>query len=470
MADLTDTDRSALAKSQVIAPAFALAIGSGAVIWFTWFLLHLPALSTPPTVAGPVIGLVWIGASAFLARRWGVGPARAALSGLLAAMVSLLLLGSMLARPSGDHFADGAGGLRPGALLIAGGFLAGGALVGAIGGLAGRGNPVRPPVDLAWHSRLAGAVAATFAPLLLIGGFVTSTESGMAVPDWPSTFGSNMFLYPQELMQQQSRVYLEHMHRLFGSLAGLCTMILWIATLAHAPARRRFGLWTTLLFLAVCLQGYIGAQRVLLNNPYLGALHGTFGQVTFAFAGVIALWMSPIYASLAEITLAGTRRVRLFATMALHATILQLVLGSVYRHLRRGEDAGATHIAWTHIAFAFVVVLLAIVSGSLLIRAGKTGREALGVPVATRLRRIGAGIHGVVGLQFALGWAAFIVVMTGDPRAAVPTTEALAAAEPVPAAEAIASTLHQGNGALLLLLLMLGWAWSRRLHRAAAGI
>ena len=69
---------------------------------------------------------------------------------------------------------------------------------------------------------MAAAVVAV-APLLFVGGLVTSTNSGMAVPDWPNTFGSNMFLYPLG-PRAQPDVYLEHSHRLFGTLVGLATL------------------------------------------------------------------------------------------------------------------------------------------------------------------------------------------------------------------------------------------------------
>ena len=73
--------------------------------------------------------------------------------------------------------------------------------------------------------------------VLLIGGLVTSTESGMAVPDWPGTFGANMFLYPIGLMAHP-RIFLEHSHRLFGAMAGLVSILALLA-LWTGPARAR---------------------------------------------------------------------------------------------------------------------------------------------------------------------------------------------------------------------------------------
>ena len=65
--------------------------------------------------------------------------------------------------------------------------------------------------------------AATFI-LLMAGGLVTSNRAGMAVPDWPATFGSNMFLYP--LSKMTGGIYFEHTHRLLGTFVGLAAITL----------------------------------------------------------------------------------------------------------------------------------------------------------------------------------------------------------------------------------------------------
>src|SRR5436305_12713818 len=61
-------------------------------------------------------------------------------------------------------------------------------------------------------------------PLLLVGGSVTVYRVGMAVPDWPTTFGINMFLY--DFVNAPWGVYLEHSHRLFGAAVGLTCVVL----------------------------------------------------------------------------------------------------------------------------------------------------------------------------------------------------------------------------------------------------
>ena len=53
--------------------------------------------------------------------------------------------------------------------------------------------------------------------LLCSGGLVTSHGAGMAVPDWPNSFGYNMFLFP--VSRWVGGIFYEHTHRLdrFGN-------------------------------------------------------------------------------------------------------------------------------------------------------------------------------------------------------------------------------------------------------------
>src|SRR5713101_8321665 len=81
-----------------------------------------------------------------------------------------------------------------------------------------------------WPHRLAVVTAAATLVLIFVGGLVTNTGSALAVPDWPTTFGYNMFLYPWSRMV--GGVFYEHSHRLIGSLVGLLTVAfavsLWV--------------------------------------------------------------------------------------------------------------------------------------------------------------------------------------------------------------------------------------------------
>src|SRR5947207_1326298 len=74
-------------------------------------------------------------------------------------------------------------------------------------------------------------------PLIFVGGLVTTYRVGMAVPDWPTTFGMNMFLY--RFWEAAWGVFIEHGHRLYGAAVGVATIVLLICFLA---AQGRWGL------------------------------------------------------------------------------------------------------------------------------------------------------------------------------------------------------------------------------------
>ena len=79
----------------------------------------------------------------------------------------------------------------------------------------------------AWPHRVAMLLVCLTAILIWIGSVVTTTKSGMAVPDWPTTYGYNMFLYDWQIWYRgPNDIFLEHGHRLFGSLIGFMTIVL----------------------------------------------------------------------------------------------------------------------------------------------------------------------------------------------------------------------------------------------------
>ncbi len=126
---------------------------------------------------------------------------------------------------------------------------------------------------------------ATFV-LICSGGLVTSHGAGMAVPDWPNTYGYNMFLFP--ISRWVGGIFYEHSHRLIASGVGLMMMIL--AAWLLAVERRK---WVKVLgmaaFVAVCVQGVLGGLRVTENMPELGIFHGLLAQSFFCALGILTI-------------------------------------------------------------------------------------------------------------------------------------------------------------------------------------
>ena len=71
--------------------------------------------------------------------------------------------------------------------------------------------------------------AAFIFPLIWVGGLVTTHDAGMAVPDWPGTYGYNLFLYPLSTwLYGPFDLLIEHGHRLLGSWVGFLVILLCI--------------------------------------------------------------------------------------------------------------------------------------------------------------------------------------------------------------------------------------------------
>lgn len=431
----------------IVTAGFAAAVG----VWSAWFITHLPWLGMSERISIPLLLAVWLAMAILGPRIAGVDPRRTspvfgAGAGVVAAILGLLILGSKL----GEH-APGFEALRPSAALMALGFIILGAVIGAIGsGLASfLPAPLAAPREQGhWLSRLAIVACVAVAPLLFVGGLVTSTDSGMAVPDWPNTFGSNMFLYPLG-PRAQPNVYLEHSHRLFGTLVGLATLSLMIGVYRNDD-RRWVRRWAIVAFALVCIQGILGGVRVTENSRLLAMVHGVLAQILFAALVALAVFLAPAYRAMVarlaasappEITpdLQPTlRRLRFLATGAAHVTILQLVFGAMYRHFR------SDHALWTHAVFSVVVVILAVAAGFAAMAVPQTlGR------VGRIVRAAGKGVLLTVGVQFVLGWIAFGAGGREHEAATI--------------LQALIRTVHQANGALLLALTTMLYMWTRPL-------
>jgi cytochrome c oxidase assembly protein subunit 15 len=128
-------------------------------------------------------------------------------------------------------------------------------------------------------------LAATFL-LLWSGGLVTSKNVGMSVPDWPTTYGYNMFLFP--VSKWVGGIFYEHSHRLIASGVGLMTLVLAVWILAADPRR-----WVKYLgsaaFVAVCLQGVLGGLRVTLFKDELGIFHALLAQSFLCAIGILCV-------------------------------------------------------------------------------------------------------------------------------------------------------------------------------------
>jgi cytochrome c oxidase assembly protein subunit 15 len=296
---------------------------------------------------------------------------------------------------------------------------------------------------------LAVATAVATVVLILFGGLVTNTGAALAVPDWPTTFGHNMFLFPWSGMV--GGVFYEHSHRLLGSLVGLLTIALAAALWPLGGRLRWLGLAAVA---AVCVQGVLGGLRVVLMQDLLAIVHGCLAH---AFFGLVVGLAGATSAAAARPAPAPLPALRALALAAAAVVYVQIVLGALLTHagwivlhlagalavfalvpavtarLRRSGDAVAAGLA---------AVMLALLAGQLALGLGAflarfstlalPGGQAtvLALPVAHRV--VGGLIFATAVLMAARVWWA-------------PTSSAPAAARPVARAGALAPA--PGGGA-----------------------
>src|SRR5206468_12891792 len=110
-----------------------------------------------------------------------------------------------------------------------------------------------------WLHRFAVVLAGATFLLICAGGMVTSTDSGLSVPDWPTTYGQNMFTFPYS--KWVGGIFYEHSHRLIASSVGFLTigLTVWLVI----GDRRRWLKWLGVFaLLAVIAQGVLGGLTV----------------------------------------------------------------------------------------------------------------------------------------------------------------------------------------------------------------
>jgi len=180
------------------------------------------------------------------------------------------------------------------------------------------------------------AVANVFATFLLVGlgGLVTSHEAGMSVPDWPTTYGYNMFLFP--FNKWVGGIFYEHSHRLLASLVGLLTTVLAI-WLWLKDARKWLQWLGIAAFLLVIAQGILGGLRVRWQLDWLGVPHGAIAQAFLVLTAAIALFTSRWWLeSAAQKRAAVPRGLRSHVFYVTLLIFAQLLIAATMRHQHAG--------------------------------------------------------------------------------------------------------------------------------------
>lgn len=178
-----------------------------------------------------------------------------------------------------------------------------------------------------------GATLLAFATLFLIfvGGLVTSTGSGLAVPDWPLSFGQ---FFPPMV----GGVFYEHGHRLVAATVGLSTVMLasWVLLMERRPVVRRLA---AAAVATVVAQGLLGGVTVLLLlPPAVSVAHACVAQAFLCITVALAVVTRPGWEATPLPVSRGADGPGLASLTALTAAAVyvQLLLGAIMRHTGAG--------------------------------------------------------------------------------------------------------------------------------------
>lgn len=188
--------------------------------------------------------------------------------------------------------------------------------------------------DRRWLRLFSKLVCLSVFFLIFKGALVTSNDAGLAVPDWPTSFGENMFLFPPS--KWKGIIFYEHVHRLLASAVGMLTVILAVWLLAAEKRSWVKKLACASVVLVIC-QGVLGGLTVIYLLPAaISSLHGVLGQTFFIAMLFLAysqsLEMKKRIAGRSE----GNRTAFRHALVLTGLVYLQLMVGAVMRHTESG--------------------------------------------------------------------------------------------------------------------------------------
>jgi protoheme IX farnesyltransferase len=284
------------------------------------------------------------------------------------------------------------------------------------------------------HHRLALLLAGATLALVFVGGLVTSTQSGLAVPDWPLSYGR---VFPP----MRGAVLFEHGHRLLAASIGFLTLLTALA-FQRFEGRRwlRRAAWGALGL--VVLQGLFGGITVLLKlkKPAFSVVHACLAQTFFSLTVALAAWSSRAWeeAPARPPEPEGATPLHLAGLLLFAALYAQLILGAVIRH---------TGLAV--LAHMLNPLLILVLVGVMVSRAGTASGES---PALTRCLW---SLPAAFLAQVVLGVLTYFIVSPGT---------SLAWARPVRVAVV---TAHVAMGALFLGLAALSALFSYRTRPGA---
>jgi cytochrome c oxidase assembly protein subunit 15 len=287
------------------------------------------------------------------------------------------------------------------------------------------------------HHRFTVLVAVLAFLLILAGALVTSNNAGLAVPDWPTSFG-HLFKIPPMI----GGIKWEHSHRMIAEFVGLLTIVVAIWT--WRVDKRRWMRWLTIgAVLGVIFQGILGGLTVLnFTPPLISTAHGVVGQTMFCVLAAIAVFTSRSW--LEEPAEKMTRKdagplIR-HSWMLIGFLYLQLILGAGFRHVwTKWGPPGSNHWPTHKIIHIFLyphILNALLVAGLVLYLGMRTLSKHSNIP---HLKVPGMWLLILLVLQLMLGIGAYVVRVVQGVDEAQPTLALVGV-----------TVAHVGVGALIL--------------------
>jgi len=183
-----------------------------------------------------------------------------------------------------------------------------------------------------WLRRLSKLTVFSTLFLIFAGALVKSHEVGLSVPDWPTTYGKQMFAYP--ISEMVGGIFYEHGHRMVATIVGFFTMVqaIWLGFSQEPQWLKKIGFFALGM---VILQGLFGGITVLFFlPPPVSIIHGILAQTFFMTTIVLAYGLSIERSKRTEIS--GPSEVKRGAVIMCGLVYVQLILGALMRHTASG--------------------------------------------------------------------------------------------------------------------------------------